>query len=63
MKVIKNCEENLRELFDMYGVHIDKEDLDAVLYNVKVDCASIKTKMNGEDVFHEAYNRIKREYE
>lgn len=62
LEVIKSAEDKIRELFDMYGTHIDKEELDEVLYDVKVDCASIKTKMNGDDVFHEAYNNVKREY-
>lgn len=63
LEIIKSAENKIRELFDMYGSHIDKEELDEVLYEIKVDCASIKTKMDGDDVFHEAYNNVKREYD
>ena len=62
LQIIKDAENSIKELFDLYGQHIDKEDLDDVLDNIKVDCASIKTKMNADDVFHEAYNNVKREY-
>ena len=62
LEIIREAEDSLRELFDLYGKHIDKEDLDGVLYEIKVSCASIKTKMGADDVFYEAYNNVKREY-
>ena len=63
VQLIKDAENMFRELFDEYGLFVDKEELDEILLEIKVRCASIKTKLTADDIYKEAYHTVRKEYD
>lgn len=61
-KLITDIENMIKELTEMYGLSIPKSELDDVHIEAQIRCASIKTKLNADDVFNEAYKNIRGEY-
>ena len=63
VKLLKDAESMIKDLFDTYGTYIDPQDKEDVILDLEVRCASIKTKLSAKDVYREAYNNVKRNYD
>ena len=62
VKLIKDAEALIKDLFDTYGTYISPKDKEEVMYEIAVRCNSIKTKLSAQEVYKEAYNNVKRNY-
>ena len=63
VKLMKDAESMIKDLFDTYGTHIDQKDKEEVIYDIEVRCRSIRTKLDAKDIYREAYTNVKRNYD